>query len=336
MSLSPFQMMDPPSSDRNLDVDGVRRVVGDQFPDLDLASVEHLGSGWEHDVYLVDGAIVFRFPRYGGVAEGLDYDQAVHDLVGSFVGESLSVPRIALHGRPCPGFPHRFVGHELIPRLGADAPAASPLSMELASDLGQALASIHAISPEAARAVGVGVAGGNCEESFLALMRQVPLVPALQDSAPGPFAWLSGQPDVPPEFPGPPRFIMVLRGKAFLEAALESLDSPSMKGSEGGSPSAPGSAHWGGSRMPCVEESTPGGVLGRLKTPLAPEGSAGRPEGVRSPEVSGATNFTVDRERGWVYFVVGERTELVRLPFMREDQMEIAIVEWKGEMDGEP
>ena len=253
-------MMDPPGSDRALDVDGVRRVLDDQFPALDLVSVEYLGSGWEHDVYLVDDAIVFRFPRYAGVAEGLDYDQAVHDLVGSSVGGLLSVPRIAFHGRPSPEFPHRFVGHELIPGLGADDPAV-PLSMELASDLGGALTSIHAISPEAARGAGVGVAAGDCEESCLALMRQVHLVPAFRNTAPGPFAWLWGRPDMPPEYAGPPRFIhndlhgehiivnpvsgrlsgivdwsgsalgdpaidfsflLVLRGKAFLDAALES------------------------------------------------------------------------------------------------------------------
>jgi len=41
----------------------VRRVLGEQFPDLPLDSVRLLGEGWDNFVWLVDERLVFRFPR---------------------------------------------------------------------------------------------------------------------------------------------------------------------------------------------------------------------------------------------------------------------------------
>ena len=40
-----------------------RRLIGAQFPELELASVRLLGQGWDMTVWLVDEQWVFRFPR---------------------------------------------------------------------------------------------------------------------------------------------------------------------------------------------------------------------------------------------------------------------------------
>ncbi len=80
---SPFWMMERPPADRHLDSEAVRTVVRTQFPDCPAATATLLGSGWEHDAYVVDESIVFRFPRYADVARGLKYDVEVHALVSA-------------------------------------------------------------------------------------------------------------------------------------------------------------------------------------------------------------------------------------------------------------
>ena len=203
---SPFHMMEPPASDRDLDATTVRRVLAAQFSRLALRSIDYLGSGWEHDVYRVDDAFVFRFPRYAGVAENLDYDRAVHDLVRSSIGDVMTVPEISFFGRSSAIFPHRFVGHRLVAGIGVDDPRA-PTTIALGSDLGRALTAVHAIPARAAIDIGMSVANDDCASSLDALMRQVPLVAGLRELAPTPFDWLHGPPSVPAAYAGPPRFI---------------------------------------------------------------------------------------------------------------------------------
>ena len=40
-----------------------RRLIGSQFPELELRSLELIGEGWDNTVWLVDGEWAFRFPR---------------------------------------------------------------------------------------------------------------------------------------------------------------------------------------------------------------------------------------------------------------------------------
>ena len=40
----------------------VAALLGSTFPDLDVATVEQLGEGWDHVAYLVNGDLVFRLP----------------------------------------------------------------------------------------------------------------------------------------------------------------------------------------------------------------------------------------------------------------------------------
>ena len=199
-------MHEPPESDRDLSVGLVRLVMAEQFPHLELQRVEPLGSGWEYDAFLIDGHLVVRFPRYGDVAADLENAEAVLHLVGSTVGRAVSVPTIILRGKASAHFPHRFFGHELIHGVDANDSRA-PRSLDLASDLGQALTHIHSVPPRAASEVGIGPQKWNCRTAFDALLRLVDEVPEVGDWAPGPYAWLQGSPTVPAEYSGPPRFI---------------------------------------------------------------------------------------------------------------------------------
>lgn len=197
-----FILMEPPPADRELNADLVRQVLADQFPSLGLQTVDYLASGWEHDAYLVDERVVLRFPRYREVADGLERDGAILELVSSAVGSAATIPQITLWGSPSKHFPHHFFGHEAIPGVDAN-PLVHP-SNDLAADLGVALSRVHAITSVAAASAGVGSAKDDC--SIDLLVDQATTVGGLRALVPEAFAWLAARPEAP-VFEGSPRFV---------------------------------------------------------------------------------------------------------------------------------
>lgn len=55
---SPISASQPPKIDRDLNPEIARRALEEQVPDLAVEPIEHLGSGWERDVYLVNRRLV--------------------------------------------------------------------------------------------------------------------------------------------------------------------------------------------------------------------------------------------------------------------------------------
>ena len=64
--------------------------MSEQFSHLALQTIDYLDSGWEYDVYVVDGTLAVRFPRYADVARDLDRAEAMLEWVGSEAGRSCS------------------------------------------------------------------------------------------------------------------------------------------------------------------------------------------------------------------------------------------------------
>ena len=98
---------EPPPIDRELTAEIVRSVVREQFPELAVATVEPLGDGWENDTYLVDGHIVFQFPRQAG-GDSFEWEERMHTFVASAIGDIARVPRITRWGRPSAGIGARW------------------------------------------------------------------------------------------------------------------------------------------------------------------------------------------------------------------------------------
>lgn len=199
-------MFQPPPTDRELTENFVRLTLLKQFPDLSLERVELIGSGWEYDVWLVDDRLVIRFPRYAEVAADLDRAEALLEFVGAELGSAVRVPKICLRGEPGPHFPHRFVGHELIPGLPASDPRAVP-SADLAKDLGYALARIHGISTARASRLQLGPQKWRCRSSFDALVEAFAEVPQAFALVPEAGPWVGNSLGIPDEYAGAPRFI---------------------------------------------------------------------------------------------------------------------------------
>jgi aminoglycoside 2''-phosphotransferase len=199
-------MLHPPASDRDLTPRIVQAVLREQFPELGHESVVHLGSGWEYDAYLVDEAVVLRFPRYAEVAAGLDRVESILKLVVESVAADLTVPRIILRGEPGAHFPHRFFGHRIIPGVPAISERA-PECANLASDLGRALGALHSIPPATAEALGAARQKWTCRSAFDGLVALVAEAEGIQDLAPAAVEWLRAGPTVPAEYRGPPRVL---------------------------------------------------------------------------------------------------------------------------------
>lgn len=199
-------LFEPPPSDRDLNEGIVRLTFRQQFPELELREVEFVGSGWEYDVYLVNGHLVTRFPRYAEVAENLDRAEALLNFVGAELGSGVTVPRISLRGEAGPYFPHPFFGHELVPGVMA-ADLCAPETPALAVDLGQALTHVHGIPPDRAARFGIGPQKWDCRTSFDALVRVLDRVPEVSEVLPEAARWVQGSQVLPAEYAGPPRFI---------------------------------------------------------------------------------------------------------------------------------
>ena len=110
----------PWEPDRALTSAAARASVESQFPQVDTRRFDHLGSGWEFDVYLSEDGWVFRFPRRAEYATLFERESRVHELVAPALAPSVAVPRVELWGEPGPGSPYPFAGHRMVPGVPAD------------------------------------------------------------------------------------------------------------------------------------------------------------------------------------------------------------------------
>ena len=204
-----IRFYEPPPTDRELTAEIVSEVVREQFPEIAVTTVERLGEGWEHETYLVDDHVVFRFPRRASCGDDFEWEEGVHALVASVIGDIVGVPRITRWGRASALFPHPFAGHNVIPGVGANDPLVA-LNPALADDVGRALARLHAIPAEAAAAAGVSTASLEKADLAAGLERVRFVVNELSEIRrhfPHPCAWLDSVPRAPDTYRGPPRFI---------------------------------------------------------------------------------------------------------------------------------
>ena len=200
---------EPPPTDRELTAGIVRDVVREQFPELAAATVEPLGEGWEHETYLVDEHVVFRFPRQAGGGDDFEGEERVHALVASVIGDLVGIPRITRWGRPSARFPYPFAGHALIPGVPANDPSVR-LNPALADDVGRVLARLHAIPADVVAAAGAGPADLHKADLVAGLQqvrRWVNELPEIRRDVPDPCTWLDRAPRAPDPYRGPPRFI---------------------------------------------------------------------------------------------------------------------------------
>jgi aminoglycoside phosphotransferase (APT) family kinase protein len=142
------------AADIAIDTALVARLIAAQFPDLRQALVEPFGAGWDNAAFLVDGRIVFRFPRRREWAGLIAREAAILPQISAHLPLPISSP--AFVGAPSDDFPYLFAGYE---RIAGETACSMPLSDEargvLAVPLGRFLRALHAIAPAPLVAFGL-------------------------------------------------------------------------------------------------------------------------------------------------------------------------------------
>lgn len=141
-------------ADQEIKVGVARSVLEEQFPQLAPVSLRHLGTGWDNAAYVVNDAIVFRFPRREIAVELLAVETAFLPQIVQRV--PLAVPDPRWLGTPSEAFDWPFAGYPLLPGRTACVADLSPQQRYLcAAPLGDFLRALHAIPSEEAGRWGV-------------------------------------------------------------------------------------------------------------------------------------------------------------------------------------
>jgi len=118
-------------------------LVREQFPELGQ-TIEPFGSGWDNTAYLVDGDLVFRFPRREFAVPFLGREVRVLPALAPLLPLPIPVPLWA--GSPTPRFPWPFAGYRRIAGRTLDAAALSSADRRaMAPVLAEFLRTLHAI-----------------------------------------------------------------------------------------------------------------------------------------------------------------------------------------------
>lgn len=152
----------PAKPDRaaGIDVDEAlaRHLIGSQFPQVGLTTLECLGEGFDNVVWLAGGALAFRFPRRKAAVTGVRREMVVLPRLAALL--PLPIPHPELLGEPdeAAGYPWPFYGGALVRGTPAgDLDLDDEARCALARPLGAFLRALHA-APVLEAVAGAGLA----------------------------------------------------------------------------------------------------------------------------------------------------------------------------------
>src|SRR5690242_6310408 len=90
-----------------------RRLIGSQFPEVEVEPLTLLGEGWDNTVWLAGGRWVFRFPRREFALAGFEREMAALPALAPRL--PLPVPEPVWLGTPTDEFPWPWFGAALVP-----------------------------------------------------------------------------------------------------------------------------------------------------------------------------------------------------------------------------
>jgi len=133
-----------------------RELVRAAFPWLDAGHIEPLGAGWDCTAFVVDGRLVFRFPRRAEVVAALAVEVALLAELGPSL--PLPVPRPDHVAPSALDFRWPFAGYPLLPGVPLDPSALDDAATErVANELGGFLSALHRFPTDRAAELGVPV-----------------------------------------------------------------------------------------------------------------------------------------------------------------------------------
>lgn len=105
--------MDAWTAERPLTEADAARLVASRFPALGDRAIRLVDDGWDNTVFLVDEALLFRFPRRQLAVEGGKREMAALPLLAPRLPLPIPVPTHL--GNPGPDFPWPFFGYRRLP-----------------------------------------------------------------------------------------------------------------------------------------------------------------------------------------------------------------------------
>ena len=132
------------TADIEIDVALATATIAARFPALAKLPVEAFGHGWDNAAFLVDGRIVFRFPRRKQCAKLIEREIALVPDIAERVPLPISAPTYA--GAATEAYPWRFAGYPLLRGTAASSrPLTDTERANLAVPLATFLRALHAI-----------------------------------------------------------------------------------------------------------------------------------------------------------------------------------------------
>ena len=126
-------------------IPGWRHIEGD-IPGLSVRSALFLGEGWCSRAYLVNGALVFRFPKHRDHWPELDREITFLDWAAGHL--PLAVPRYVQVAPHSPAAPNGYSVYEYLPGGPMDVEALTPTSRSAAADsVADFLRALHGLQP---------------------------------------------------------------------------------------------------------------------------------------------------------------------------------------------
>lgn len=130
-------------------LDGYASRIRDQLPDMPVREIQWLARGQNNDALLVNGAIVFRFPRYADGIEQLRREVAILRLVGPSV--PLPVPQPSYVNLSA-DVGSAFAGYAMLPGEPLSQCALTDAdARRVGAQLGAFLTGLHGVSPDPAQ-----------------------------------------------------------------------------------------------------------------------------------------------------------------------------------------
>jgi aminoglycoside phosphotransferase (APT) family kinase protein len=140
--------------DFEIPADAAMRLISEQFPALQPVRVAPLSSGWDNQVFAVNDAYIFRFPRSHSASALMQRELRVLPQLNSRI--TLPIPKILFPGQPTPDYPSPFMGYE---ELAGSVPHLVALTENVrnrcAKNLGSFLRTLHDVDVAEAQQWGV-------------------------------------------------------------------------------------------------------------------------------------------------------------------------------------
>ena len=127
-----------------VDEELARRLIGSQFPEVELRSLHHLAEGWDNTVFVANGEVAFRFPRRAIAAPLIEREVELLPLLAPLLPLPIPVPTHV--ARATDEFPWPFFGAQLVP--GREVAEADVDPLKLGAQLGAFLRALHDVELE--------------------------------------------------------------------------------------------------------------------------------------------------------------------------------------------